>query len=66
MGVRTVGVLARGGGALRRLVDIALVVPTDSVSRAQEIQLAIGHIVCGHVEESLFDEPALTPAGGPE
>lgn len=66
MGVRTVGVLARGGGALRRLVDIALVVPTESVSRAQEIQLAIGHIVCRHVEESLFDESALTPAGGAE
>ncbi len=53
-GVGTVGVLARGGGSLRRLVDIAVVLPTRSVSRAQEVQLAIGHIVCRHVEETLF------------
>ena len=53
-GVRTVGVLARGGGSLRTLVDIAVVLPTRSVSRAQEVQLAIGHIVCRHVEETLF------------
>ena len=54
-GVGTVGVLARGGGRLRSMVDLAVVVPTERVSRAQEIQLAIGHIVCRCVEESLFD-----------
>ncbi len=53
-GLATVALLARGGGRLRSLVDVAIVVPTDRVSRAQEIHLAIGHIVCGHVEESLF------------
>lgn len=62
--VRTVGVLARGGGALRPLVDIAVVVPTRSVSRAQEIQLAIGHIVCRHVEESMFGSRAPSRDGG--
>lgn len=59
-GVRTVGVLARGGGSLRPLVDIAVVLPTRSVSRAQEVQLAIGHIVCRHVEETLFGAGAQT------
>lgn len=63
-GVRTVGVLARGGGLLRPLVDVAIVVPTASVSRAQEIQLAIGHIVCRHVEVSLFDDPSPAEDGG--
>lgn len=63
-GVRTVGVLARGGGKLRPLVDIAVVVPTDHVSHAQEIQLAIGHIVCRHVEATLFEDRAQTAAGG--
>ena len=57
-GVRTVGVLALGGGSLRPLVDIAVVLPTRSVSRAQEVQLAIGHIVCRHVEEALFGSGA--------
>ena len=53
-GLATVGVLAKGGGHLRSLVDIAVVVPTERVSRAQEIHLAIGHIVCRYVEMSLF------------
>lgn len=53
-GLSTVGVLARQGGRLRSMVDVAVVVPTERVSRAQEIHLAIGHIVCRYVEESLF------------
>ena len=63
-GVRTVGILARGGGSLRPLVDVAVVLPTRSVSRAQEVQLAIGHIVCRHVEEILFGGGNRTPQGG--
>ena len=49
-GIRTVAVLARGGGRLAGLVDTAVVVPTERTARAQEIQLAIGHIVCGYVQ----------------
>ncbi len=52
--IGTVAVLARGGGRLRDRVDAAIVVPTDSVARAQETHLAIGHIVCRAVEEQLF------------
>lgn len=63
-GVRTVGVLAGDGGRLGPLVDIAVVLPTRSVSRAQEVQLAVGHIVCSHVEESLFEAATPTAQGG--
>jgi D-sedoheptulose 7-phosphate isomerase len=49
-GVVTVGMLARGGGALRAHVDHAIVVPTDNGAHAQELQLAIGHIICDLVE----------------
>lgn len=55
-GVGTAALLAKGGGRLACLVDLALVVPTHSTSHAQEIQLAVGHIVCGLVEELLFEE----------
>ena len=41
-GVRTVGFLARDGGLLAPMVDLALVVPTDSTARAQELHLALG------------------------
>ncbi len=49
-GVKTVALLARGGGRLRELVDIALVLPTNDTARAQEVQLAIGHAICDAVE----------------
>jgi D-sedoheptulose 7-phosphate isomerase len=52
-GLTTVGILARGGGDLARCVDRALVLPTDDGARAQELQLAVGHIICGLVEERL-------------
>ena len=62
VGIRTVAVLARGGGRLADRVDTAVVVPTERTARAQEIQLAIGHIVCSYVEgtsaaETVGDEP---------
>jgi D-sedoheptulose 7-phosphate isomerase len=55
-GVRTVALLARGGGRLRSVVDHALVLPTDNSARAQELQLAIGHLICDLVEAGLPSE----------
>jgi D-sedoheptulose 7-phosphate isomerase len=52
-GAGTVALLAKGGGRLRDRVDLAVVVPTDSTAHAQEIHLAIGHIVCELVDRSL-------------
>ena len=53
VGAGTVALLARGGGRLKDEVDLALVVPTDSTARAQEVHLTIGHIVCDLVETAL-------------
>lgn len=55
-GVTAVALLARGGGPLAGEVDHALVLPTDSGARAQEVQLAIGHIICRLVEAQLRDD----------
>ena len=49
-GVVTVALLAKGGGRLKARVDHALVLPTSEGARAQELQLAIGHVICDHVE----------------
>jgi D-sedoheptulose 7-phosphate isomerase len=51
-GARTAALLAKGGGRLRGKVDLALVVPTDSTARAQEMHITIGHIVCELVDRS--------------
>jgi D-sedoheptulose 7-phosphate isomerase len=50
MGIRTVAFLAKGGGRLASLVDLAIVIPTRSTPRAQEMHLTLGHIVCELVE----------------
>jgi phosphoheptose isomerase/rubrerythrin len=52
-GVVTVGMLARGGGPLRDLVDHAIVIPTDTGAHAQELQLALGHVICDLIEARL-------------
>lgn len=58
MDVETVGLLAGGGGRLRELVRLALVVPTDVVAHAQEIHLAIEHAVVERVEAAFAEEEA--------
>ena len=54
--IYTAALLAKGGGRLRELVDLALVVPTESTARAQELHLAIGHIVCELVDAAVAGE----------
>ena len=51
MGIRTVAFLAKGGGRLASISDHALVIPTQSTARAQEMQLTLGHIICELVED---------------
>ncbi len=52
-GMKTVGLLAAGGGPLAKLVDLSIVVPTSDTALAQEIQLAIDHHVCSVIESEL-------------
>ncbi|HSH46959.1 MAG TPA: SIS domain-containing protein [Longimicrobiales bacterium] len=52
-GVETIALLAKGGGPLAERVDRALILPTDEGARAQEVQLAIGHIICEIVEDGV-------------
>lgn len=57
LGLTTVALLARGGGRLGALVDLVLLVPTDDTARAQEMHLALGHVICELVE-GLLEERA--------
>ncbi len=60
-GVRTIALLARGGGRLKNQVDRALVIPTDDTARAQELHLAVGHVVCDLVESAFADRGSGEP-----
>jgi D-sedoheptulose 7-phosphate isomerase len=53
MGVAVVGLLGRDGGGLKALCDVALVVPSNSTARIQEMHILIGHTLCGAVEQAL-------------
>lgn len=57
-GVRTVALLAKGGGRLGARVDQALVMPTDVTARAQELHLALQHIVCDLVDQAMTEKDA--------
>ena len=52
LGAATAALLARDGGALRERVDLAIVVPTSSPARAQELHITIGHVVCELVDRA--------------
>src|SRR4030042_153973 len=52
-GARTIALTGGSGGKLAKVADIALVVPSDSTPRIQEVHITIGHIVCEIVEKEL-------------
>jgi len=54
-GITTVGLLGKGGGKARELVDVAIVVPRAQTSdRIQEVHIKVLHIVIEAVERRLF------------
>ncbi len=53
IGMKTVGLLGKGGGPAQTRVDHALVVPSDVTARIQEAHIFIGHIFCELIEQEL-------------
>ncbi len=54
LGAKTVGFIGKGGGVLKDLADLSLIIPSDDTLRIQEAHITIGHIICDLVEEKLF------------
>jgi D-sedoheptulose 7-phosphate isomerase len=54
-GVATLALSAKGGGKIKDLVDLCIVVPTDRTDRAQEIQMNIQHAICESIDEEVFN-----------
>jgi D-sedoheptulose 7-phosphate isomerase len=50
----TIGLLGRDGGRLARLTDAALIVPSSSSQRVQEVHITVIHAWCGLVEDALY------------
>ncbi len=52
-GIHAIGLLGKGGGALREICDVSIVVPSQTTARIQEAHIFIGHTICALVEEAL-------------
>ena len=52
-GLRTVGLLGKGGGVAKDLVNESIIVSSNSTARVQEMHILIGHILCDLIEEGL-------------
>ena len=52
--IATIGLTGSGGGMLKTIADLTIVVPSSDVQRIQESHIAVGHIICDIVEQKLF------------
>ena len=53
-GITTVALVGRDGGAMAKMADMAIVVPSESTPRIQESHILIGHIICDIIEKEIF------------
>jgi D-sedoheptulose 7-phosphate isomerase len=54
MGIKTVALTGNDGGAMAKIADVSLIVPSSSTPRIQETHILIGHVLCEMVEHQLF------------
>jgi D-sedoheptulose 7-phosphate isomerase len=63
-GIATVGLLGKGGGKMKALVDVPIVVPLATTSdRIQEVHIKVLHIAIEAVERELFPANYAARAG---
>jgi D-sedoheptulose 7-phosphate isomerase len=55
-GMKVVGLLGKGGGKLKDMVDVAIVVDSSISDRIQEVHIKCIHIFIEGIERSLFPE----------
>ena len=56
IGITTISLLGKDGGACKDISDYALIVPSSDTARIQESHIMIGHIICDLVERSMFGD----------
>ncbi len=55
-GMKVVGLLGKGGGLLKDVVDVPLIVPSNTSDRIQEIHIKLIHIMIEGIERAIFPE----------
>ena len=51
--IKIIAVTGESGGDMANLCDILLNVPSDETNHIQEMHIAVGHILCGFVEDDV-------------
>lgn len=54
LGMKTIGLTGKGGGALKREADVSVVVPETETFKIQELHLPVYHALCLMLEERFF------------
>jgi len=57
MGLITIGLTGKDGGAIAGIVDYSLNVSSHSTPRIQEVHITVGHVICEMVDFKLFQRP---------
>lgn len=53
MGIRTIALTGQGGGKMASVADLCIAVPSGKTNQIQEMHIAIGHLICGIVEDAV-------------
>jgi D-sedoheptulose 7-phosphate isomerase len=53
LGLRAFAFSGKGGGRLAEAAELAVVVPHGDFARIQEVHMALGHVLCGLIEEMI-------------
>ncbi|MGA8022833.1 MAG: D-sedoheptulose 7-phosphate isomerase [Candidatus Acidiferrales bacterium] len=56
-GIYTVALTGASGGAMKKVADCVLCIPSEETPRIQECHILTGHIICEIAEELLFEVP---------
>jgi D-sedoheptulose 7-phosphate isomerase len=59
-GARIIALTGRDGGPLGAAGDVVIRVPSDDVAHVQEAHMAVGHALCGIIEDAWASEDART------
>ena len=54
MNLKTISLLGKGGGKMKSMSDIEMIVPSSNTPRVQEAHLMVLHIMCELIDEELF------------
>ena len=55
-GAVTLALLGSGGGKIKNIVDVSIIVNSNSTPRIQEVHRIIYHIICEQIEKELFEK----------